>query len=73
MTDRFYKEIEARRAKYNIPCKGYYSPATTDGPSEFTCEYENAPFCCEYCIYQGGHTNPITGRRVYKRKERPLC
>ena len=64
----YQKWLEARRVKYNIPCLGYQGPSTTDGPGEFNCEYENAPDC-DHCVVNGGGINPITGKRVYKKKD----
>jgi hypothetical protein len=66
---RVRKYLYARIKKYNIPCLGYHSQSTPSSPPEFDCEYENsADFFCDHCVCNGGEMNPITGKRVYKKK-----
>lgn len=64
---QFEKRRDYCEKKYGIPCKITSHGNPIDG-YDYSCDYENAPFCCEYCVINGDSINPITGRRVYKKK-----
>ena len=66
--DKYQKLLDKRIAKYNIPCKGHLSGNPIDG-YDYDCDYEKSgEITCDNCICNGGSMNPITGKRVYKRK-----
>jgi len=50
----------------SVSCGGFWT-STTDG-QYFDCEYPFADKPCEECVINGGTWNPLTGRRVKKRK-----
>lgn len=70
LEERYLRERDARRARYNIPCKGEWSGTSLccSEPPEFSCGYENGPDDCSTCVCNGGSLSPITGRRVYQRR-----
>jgi len=51
-----------------LPCQGYWTKSTTNGPSEFDCEADyDGKITCDECLINGGMYNPWTGKKDYLR------